>query len=141
MDIVFSANNNEEVKILPIIPEELEIDIPRKNDEFETVNNRILNLIGNRELKTLNISSFFPLKKYEFIKKGASKNGWDYVNFFNKWANEKMPIRIVITNNDNVTMLNMACTVENFKYGIDKAGDIKYSLDLKEYTFVKVEKV
>lgn len=141
MDIVVSANNNEEVYVLPVVPplEDL-INSTYNNGTFDTMQLGEINLIGMKGLRTINIQSFFPTKEYPWIKKGASSNGWDYVNFFNKWADNRNPIRIIITSGTN-TIINMACTVESFNYGIDKVGDIKYTLDLKEYRFVKAEKV
>jgi len=142
MDIVFSANNNKEVYILPVVPSNLDpLNNPRKNEEFETINNGTINLIGNKGLRTISIQSFFPTKNYPWIKKGAISDGWQYVNFFNKWTEKRVPIRIIIITNNGVEMLNMACTVENFPYGIDRTGDILYTLELKEYPFVQVKKV
>ncbi|MCY9529173.1 hypothetical protein M5X04_07465 [Paenibacillus alvei] len=135
MDIVFSANNMQETMKLPIIPPDFSFSIPRNNEEFETINGP-LNLIGTRGLKTLSISSIFPNKKYKFAK--VQKHGWDCVRFFNKWANKRMPIRIIVTDNKANEILNMACTIENFEYGLDRAGDIPYTLELKEFVFVKV---
>ncbi|NMM52156.1 hypothetical protein [Paenibacillus aquistagni] len=136
MDIVFSANNMQETLTLPIIPPDFQFSIPRKNEEFETIGQGTLNLIGLRGLKTLSISSFFPLKTYRFAK--HKKDGWSCVRFFNKWANKRLPIRIIVTDNKSNEIVNMACTVESFTYGLDRAGDIAYTLDLKEFVFVKV---
>ena len=137
MDIVFSANNFQEVMKLPIVPPTFEFNIPRKNEEFETIQFGTLNLIGLRGLKTLSIQSFFPTKEYNFAK--TKINGWQYVNFFNKWANNRLPIRIIVSDKKGFEILNMACTVENFTYGLDRAEDIPYTLELKEFRFVEVK--
>lgn len=136
MDIVFSANNMQEVLSLPIIPPDFSVDTPRKNEEFETIQGT-LNLIGLRGLRTLSISSFFPTKPYQFAK--YQKNGWDCVRFFNKWADKRVPIRIIVTDNKSNEILNMPCTIESFVHGLDRAGDIVYTLDIKEFVFVKVK--
>ena len=48
MDIIFSANNNEQVLTLPIIPENMpELSQSYKNSTFESINGE-LNLIGNK---------------------------------------------------------------------------------------------
>jgi hypothetical protein len=137
IDIVFSANNFEEMVKIPILPPDFEISIPRKNEEFETIQQGAINLIGLRGLKTISLQSFFPTNIYSFAK--DKKSGWEYVNFFNKWANKRVPIRIIVTNKYGHEIMNMACTVENFTYGQDRAGDIPYTLDIKEFRFVGVK--
>lgn len=135
MDIVFSANNNEEVMILPIIPPEIEIEIPQENEDFNAVNGK-LKLIGNAGLMTLTIESFWPVdKNYTWAKPGSDKNGWNYVSFFKKWRDKKVPMRIVITTDDGATRLNMACLVNKLNWSVDKTGDIKYTLEIVEYKF------
>lgn len=138
MDIVFSANNNQEVMVLPIVPNDIEIQEPQDNEEFKTINNGTLNLIGNMGLKSLPIESFFPTYEYPWIKKGSSSDGWEYVSFFKKWRNARVPIRIVITGKEGKEILNMPCTIDNFTYLEKRNGDIVYTLEVKEYRFVGV---
>jgi hypothetical protein len=138
MDIVFSANNFEEVLRLPIVPPNTDVLNPRKNEEFETIQMGTLNLIGLKGLRTLSIQSFFPTKIYSFVKDNA-RLGWEYVDFFNKWSDKRVPIRIIMTDNTGKEILNMPCTVENFTHGLDKVGDIQYTLEIKEFKFVGVK--
>lgn len=136
MDIIFSANNNETVLVLPVLPEKMpELINSYNNSTFETVKGEI-NLIGQRALRTVNIQSFFPVNKnYPFIRPQAEKDGWKYVNFFNKYTKQRVPIRMVWTDNFN-EISNLAYTVESFSTQINKRGDIEFNLDLKEYRFV-----
>jgi len=133
--IVFSANNNEEIMVLPVIPNDIEVPQPQNNEEFITINNGVLQLIGDMGLRTLSISSIFPTHDYKWIKKGSSSDGWSYVNFFKKWRDKRVPIRIVMTSNSK-TLLNMACTVDNFTPSEAKNGDIRYTLEIHEYRFM-----
>ncbi len=137
MDIIFSANNNETVLVLPVLPEKMpELINSYNNTTFETVNGEI-NLIGLRTLRTVSIQSFFPVNKnYPFIRPQAIKDGWTYVSFFNKYANLKMPIRMVCTNGF-FEISNLAYTIESFSTQINKVGDIEFNLELKEYRFVE----
>ncbi|WP_432408562.1 hypothetical protein [Wukongibacter sp. M2B1] len=137
MNIAVSANNNDEVLIFPVIPNDIEVSTPQSNEEFQTINSGILNLIGDIGLRSLSIASIFPTHDYNWLKAGSSSNGWEYVDFFEKWRKEKVPIRIIIALKDGSEWLNMACTIDNFTYGIMRNEDIRYTLDLKEYTFVK----
>lgn len=136
MDIIFSANNNETVLVLPVLPEKMpELINSYNNSTFETVKGEI-NLIGQRALRTVNIQSFFPVNKnYPFIRPQAVKDGWAYVAFFNKYANQRVPIRMVWTNGF-AEISNLAYTVESFSTQINKRGDIEFNLELKEYRFV-----
>lgn len=62
MDIIFSANNNEQVLTLPIIPENMpELSQSYKNSTFESINGE-LNLIGTKALRTVSFSCFFLIK-------------------------------------------------------------------------------
>lgn len=138
MDIVFSANNNKEIFVLPIVPPGISIQQPIKNEVFETVNKGEFKLIGQKGLVVISITSFFPTKEYPFIKKGALSDGWKYVSFLERWIGLEAPIRIVITSKSGITVKNLAVSIDNFEYFIDKAGDIQYNLDLSEYKFVEV---
>lgn len=135
MNIVVSANDNEEILIFPIVPNDLSLKNPQNNEEFQTINKGTLNLIGDLGLRSLNIGSKF-LKEIKSWAKSGSVEGVQYVNFFNKWRSKKAPIRIIITKKDGSEWVNMAVTVDNFDYSFDKQENINYSLDLKEYQYI-----
>ena len=135
MDIIFSANNNEEVMVFPVVPPGIGPEIPQENEDFNAMTGK-LKLIGNMGLRKLQIDSFWPVNKsYDFIRPGAEANGHAYIKFFEKWRNKKVPMRIIITTDDGSTRLNMACLVNNLSWNVDKAGDIRYLLDVEEYRF------
>ena len=138
MDIIVSANNNEEILVFPVIQDEIPIEDSQNNEVFETINTGPLNIIGDIGLRTVPISSIFPVHEYKWMRPGSSSNGWDYVNFFKKWRAAKVPIRIIMCEDDGLEILNMPCTIDLFRYQRMRNGDIRYSLDLKEYQFVKV---
>ena len=135
MNIVVSANNNEEILIFPIVPNDVPFKNPQANEEFQTINNGTLNLIGDIGLRSLNVSSKF-LKERKSWAKAGSVEGLRYVEFFNKWRDRKLPIRLIITLKDGSEWVNMAVTVDNFDYSFDKQENINYSLDLKEYRYI-----
>lgn len=137
MHVVFSADNNKEIKIIPYIFPDVEIAREQGNEEIKTTDG-VLNLIGNLGLRRLNISSFFPVHDYKWIPTGAISNGWDYVDFFEKWRAKKVPIRIVMFNRNGQNILNMPCLIDNFSYSEKRNGDISYSLDVSEYVFVNL---
>lgn len=140
MDIIFSANNNEEIKIIPVIPENLpEVSKSYNNTTMTTLYGE-LNLIGVKGLKELTLESFFPCRQYAFMRPGSSIDYDGYIKFFEKWADNKKPIRIVIVDT-NREILNLAVTVQSFTWYVMRNGDISYSLELKEFVFVKVRRL
>lgn len=135
MDIIFSANNNEEIMVFPVVPPDTGPEIPQENEDFNGMNGK-LKLIGNMGLRTLQISSFWPVRKnYSFVRPGAEEDGWRYVKFFEKWREKKVPVRVIITTDNGATRLNMACVVNRLKWSVDRVGDIVYLLEVEEYRF------
>ena len=138
MDIVFSANNGQEIFVMPIVPPDIPIIQAVKSEVFDSVNRGEFKLIGSKGLVMISIDSFFPNKEYPFIKKGSLSDGWQYVSFFERWMDLEAPIRIIITTKAGVEVKNLAVAIEYFNYSIDKIGDIQYSLELSEYKFMEL---
>lgn len=135
MDIIFSANNNEEVLVFPVVPPDLGPAISQDNEDFEAVTGR-MKLIGNMGLMTLSIESFWPVNKnYPWVRPGSEADGWLYVTFFDKWRKAKVPMRVIITTDDGETRLNMACVVNSLEWQVERVGDIQYKLSVEEYRF------
>ena len=140
MDIIFSANNNEEIKIIPVIPQDLpQVDKSYSSSSINTLYGE-LNLIGVKGLRSLTLESFFPSRRYLFMRPGSTTDYSSYIRFFEKWADERKPIRIVITDT-NREILNMAVTVQSFTWQVMRNLDVSYRLELKEYVFVKVRRL
>lgn len=126
---------------IPVIPETMpEISQTYNNTSFDAVEQEI-NLIGNKGLRTVTLQSFFPINKnYAFQRPGSEVDGWKYVDFFNKYADLKVPIRMIWL--DGLKEIsNLAYTIESFVYKVNKVMDIEYTIELKEYRFVDAKKV
>lgn len=134
-NIIFSANNNEEVMILPVVPE-IEVNKPQNNEKFETINNGTLNLIGPEGLRSFSITSLFPSQKYGWLKPGSVAEPFKYIDFFNKWRGKKVPFRVIASRPDGTEWFNMAVLVDEFNFSVRRNGDITYSLTVSEYPFV-----
>ncbi|MBO7747349.1 hypothetical protein I8J29_24495 [Paenibacillus sp. MWE-103] len=143
MNVVLSMNNMAEVLTLPMPPSEFSLPIPGGNEEFDVIGGASgvgkLNLPGLRGLKAVSLASIFPVRKYSFVS--ASIIGWRCVNIINRWKSSRQPIRIIVTTKEGLEVLNMACLIENFTYGVDRAGDIPYTLELKEFVIPSVREV
>lgn len=101
------------------------------NNKVSTVNADYLNSIGNKELRTLEISSFFPYNHYPFSR-DTTYRGMQYVRIIEKWIDKKIPIRIIITDG----FLNMGMSIDEFTYSIEGGSkDVYYTLKLSEYRY------
>lgn len=134
MDIVFSINNNAEIMVLPVAPE-WEISEDQANETYNGLSFNI-RMIGNPGLRTLEISSFFPSKKYPFVNPYADINPQAYIDFFRRIKTERIPARIVITDKQSVERLNMAVSIDNFVYKYRTNGDADFSVSMTEYIFL-----
>lgn len=136
MDIIFIAEDNGETLFIPVVREIGEITTETKDEEVETINGQTLNLIGGKGLRSFSFSSFFPSKKYDFVSLAKYREPKDCVEFFERYRDLKIPLRIIIVDRYKV-VLNMLCRY-TFTYQIrDKAGDIPFTLDIKEYILPK----
>ena len=134
MDYYLSFNNNEERIRLPVIPSSFEVNIPHQNTTINIVNLGEINLIGKTGLMNMTIESFFPNQQYNFCLYKDFKEPYEYIKQLLKWKNSGKPIRVVVTG----TPINYAMAIENIVYSeIDGTGDVYFTLELKEYRFIK----
>lgn len=134
MKIYFIAENNGQTEIIniPVVQNIDFMSCDTTDEEFVTIDGRTLNLIGGKGLRNFSFSSFFPSKLYSFVSFLNFKKPKYYVKFFEKYRDLKLPVRIIIIDKYQV-ILNMLCRY-NFSYNFrDKAGDVPYTLDIKEY--------
>ncbi len=135
--IYTSANNNEEILVLPIVPKELpEVIQEYCHEDFES-NTKSLTLIGRGKARTLTLSFLLPVNKnYNKINKKADNNGWAYIEFWQKWSERKVPMRLIITEGAK-ELLNIAYVIKSLNYKVDKKKDIIATLEIKEYIFTR----
>ena len=77
---------------------------------------------------------FLPTKFYDFAK----NTGIEAVNLLIYVANNKIPMRVVITDGIN-ELLNIAVAINNFKYYYDRNKNIHCSVSFAEYIFLTEE--
>jgi hypothetical protein len=139
MDVFLSYNNNETILTFPVVPPDLHQSSDQDNSEFESINGQ-MQTIGTLKLKSIEISSIFPNKQYKWMRPGSVADGWHYVNTIQNARKRYIPFRLIILNNSGNEILNMACSIDNFNYAVDKAGDIAYTLSFKEYRFANYKR-
>lgn len=134
MDIFLSVNNREEVLQIPVMPPSFTISKPQTTEKFETVSGEEILLIGKAKLKSISIESFFPIRKYPYLHHTYNPDmwGWDYVNMIDRWIEQKLPIRLIITYESSDTPINMPVAVTNFEYTVKTDGDLWYKIDFEQ---------
>nr|DAW35207.1 MAG TPA: tail assembly protein [Caudoviricetes sp.] len=141
MYIIFIAEENGmqlEIANIPIVQAIEPITCETGDEEFTTINGTTLNLIGGKGLRSFSFSSFFPSKKYSFVSLFNFQSPKYYIKFFEKYRDAKIPLRIIVVDGYKV-VLNMLCRY-NFTYTLrDRAGDVPFTLDIKEYILPNVQ--
>ncbi len=130
LEVYFKVKKTNETVRIPYVFPDIEIDNPLNTGSFETSAGQELTLIGEKGLRSLTITSFFPQKIYKFIP-FSFPLAIRYIDFFKR--NRKSVFRIVIIGDKAATNINMLCVITNFKYRQKKNGDIAYTLEIREY--------
>ena len=136
MDMTFSADNRAEILVLPFVSVDTSVDEPQNNDTFTGLS-RDINLIGPMGLRTLTINSWFPDRPLRFGNQSAPIGAQIYIQFFRRWREAKVPLRVACTDTDGSEILNMPCTIDTFSWQpASRMGRISYSLTAREYNLV-----
>lgn len=125
-------NGNDKIRF-PILPSSFKITTSNQNTSENVHRKGEVNLLGERNLKTIEISSFFPAHEYPFAQyQGYSTNPYSYVQKIEKWKDNKITPVFIITGAFDKTV-----SIESFEYGEeDSTGDVAFTLNLKEYVTV-----
>lgn len=127
----FLSFQNTQVIQLPVPPAKYEVDEPWKNQQQDGLR-QAMNLIGISGLKTVSITSFFPIEGHDYpFNQNTSMWGKEYVDLISNWRAQRYPIRLIArgTYHD----LNMLVTIDDFKHSVGQDGDINYTLSMTEY--------
>lgn len=137
MDFILSYNNREGVMVFPVVPNDsLVWSREQKNETFDSVTGE-MQALGPLNLGSTEISSFFPLHSYSFIRPGATADGWSYVRTIEAVRARRIPFRGIKLDNAGREVFNYPLSVDSFEYWIDQAGDISYKLSFREYRFAE----
>ena len=139
MNITVSDITGKQVYILPHVPAEIEYGIDSENETLDTLSGKV-RLVGENGLEQVSWTGILPLyKNYPWQKLGSLSNGYDYIRFFNTMKKNKLPIRVVITDDRFTSLLNKLMSIDSFKYKKDKALDYTYEIQLTEFPEQKWE--
>ncbi|KNF07173.1 LysM domain-containing protein [Gottschalkia purinilytica] len=133
MEFWITFNNKEHKLQLPIPPSEFEISEGLNNTTVNINEIGEINLIGNRNLSTISISSFWPNQLYSFCQYAPIIKPYEFIKTIKMFKSSGKPCRLIITDTD----INIPVTIENFTYGErDGTGDVYFTLEFKEYRFI-----
>ena len=135
--VIISVNNNEEIFTLPIVSADFPLPEPEQHNETYEGLSKDYRRIGTMGLRQLSWSSIFPVHKYSFMPPEALSDGWEYVKFFQRWRDRKVPFRMIVLDSSGVVRLNMPITVDSLDISIRRSGDIEYTITVTEYRFVR----
>ncbi|SFB62570.1 hypothetical protein SAMN05216312_12219 [Cohnella sp. OV330] len=136
IQVFFSINNNQEVLQLPVPPKEFTVPKPWKNDQIDGLQ-QSLNRIGIRGLRSIEISSFFPIREHDYpFLQSRDKWGMEYVQTIERWREKRIPIRLVIVDSNGQQNVNMAVSIDEFEHGMKEDGDIQFSLRMTEFPLI-----
>lgn len=96
-------------------------------------------MIGLRDLKTVNFASFFPIRDFPFLQ-NRSMWGMEYVNKIEQWRNRRIPIRLIIVDNNKKKNINMAVALDDFSWDVKQDGNINYSMSFTEFPFANLKR-
>ncbi len=134
MQIILMETTNLIPFIIPHVPTSTRIELNNNgvNTEVNTINGRI-RVFGNRALRKLKWSSFFPVKNTSnFRPYTAHLNGYAYVVFIEAMRRLEIPIRVIGLSNQGIPVFNFLACVDQFKWGLDRQDNINYDIELNE---------
>ncbi|OPA80222.1 hypothetical protein BVG16_05620 [Paenibacillus selenitireducens] len=131
-------NNNEESIWLPVPPQTFEVQTGLCNSTVTIHELGELMLTGKRRLKTITISSYFPIVYDGLGQYQAAPPPSGLIKMIERWRDTQKPLRLLILGRG--LTVNEAMVIENFSFS-QKNGpeDVYFTLDLKEYRFTKVK--
>lgn len=132
-------DRNDIYRQLPVNPPEIEYSSPYGMNRVNIASLGEVALPGERGLKTITFSSFFPRDfnaSYREYEGGPSP--WEWVKRIEMWRDDRRNIRLIIAG----TPISIPVFVESFDIQPEKAGspgDIYYTITLVEYRPIQAE--
>ncbi len=135
--VILSFNNNEEVMTLPHVPPDFPLNEPEQHNEAYVGLSRDYRRIGTLAARTYSWTGLLPVgHRYAFMPPEASDNGWDYIGFFQRGRERKIPFRMIVLDSSGTPRLNTPITVDSLEVTVRRNGDLNYTISCTEYRFV-----
>lgn len=112
---------------LPVTPQSFEVSTGMRSETINLTNIGEVELPGKKSVFQIQLSSFFPLTEYDFVKK--QKEPYEYTAWFEEKARANVALRVIVTN----TSINRKIRIKSIDYGEkDGSGDVYYTLTLSD---------
>lgn len=133
---IWLNNGNDKIRF-PVLPSSFKIGTSQNNTSENVHRKGEINLLGERNLETVELSSFFPAQEYDFCQyKGFNTNPYTYINKIKDWKQNKITPTLVITGRAD---FNKYVSIESLEYGEeDGSGDAAFTISLKEYITISL---
>lgn len=134
---VYLKQNDDDILRFPITPEEvgLELSSEIKTEKINGLGE--VSLFSGRNLKSANITGFFPNQLYSFCNYSDFEKPYEYVRMIEKWLNEGTKLRYIVTDTD----INIQVVISSFNYSEkDGTGDVYFDISLIEAIDIKINK-
>lgn len=133
MNITITDITGEYEYIMPHVPADIEHGGACDNTSINTLDGNI-RVMGDIQLKTVSWTGILPVNKnYSWQKYGSLLDGYEYIKFFESMMANKLPVRVVITDSDDISLLNSLMSIDSFNYHKDRAKDFTYTIVLTEF--------
>lgn len=117
---------------LPVNPPELKVRSSGNNQTYETVKLGQVNILKDKKLTDITISSFFPSQlnaPWIVASSVLAQQPYYYINLLEQIRNNKETMRLVVAD----LGVNMQVSIEDFEYGYEAQNeDVNFTLSLKE---------
>ena len=134
---VYLKQNDDDILRFPITPEEvgLELSSEIKTEKINGLGE--VSLFSGRNLKSANITGFFPNQLYSYCNYSDFEKPYEYVRMIEKWLNEGTKLRYIVTDTD----INIQVVISSFNYSEkDGTGDVYFDISLIEAIDIKINK-
>lgn len=135
--IEFWFNQDSTWLQLPVPPSSYSLKLGNNNTVINVESVGELNILGESKLSEISLESFFPAQEYNFCAYSDIPTPFECVAQIETWMKRKKPIRVILTGTD----INDLFSIETFEYGEkDGTGDVYFTLALKQYKVLKLNK-
>lgn len=117
--------------VVPVTPKTYKVETEQNNRVVDILDTGEAQLFGNRKLKRLSFSCFFPQPNhaYPFVV-GDDRSPSECVELLEKWKEGKKAVRVIITDSP----VNLMMSIKSFDYREqDGSRDIYYELKFIEW--------
>ena len=121
--------------VVPVTPKTYKVETEQNNRVVDILDTGEAQLFGNRKLKRLSFSCFFPQPKHEYpFVVGDTMEPTACVSLLEKWKEGKKAVRVIITDSP----VNLMMSIKSFDYREqDGSRDIYYELKFIKISAVK----